>query len=626
MEKNCMKTGLSEMSYFFLKETVGRAMENYEIRRSQIEMLKACSKTISDGGILMAEAGTGTGKTFAYLIPSILSKKRAIISTRTINLQEQLVSKDLKFLSSLYSFDYAIAKGRSNYLCLRRLNAFRHESDEESVEYRNILIWVSKTEDGDIEDYGLKKPSIWVKVSSDPDACKGRKCGHFNQCFYFRARQKWDKAQILVANHALICLNAMIANDAKILPQADVLVIDEVHALDHVLSEYAGINLSKRGFENILNTILKVDERGVYKGILSKSPHLFQSVESIRAEMQLLWAAIKNHLKNRETIKQMGELKEFMNGISGKLDSLIYRIRTETTGLFKENDEIEIKAAIIKLRKFANELEAFSEGMDGFVRWAEIEENRIALRMAPIYPRDFVMNAIIPEYRSIILTSATLSAAGDFGFIENILGFEGADKITVPSPFDLRKQVKVEVKRGVNLQGEDGIERLAKVITEEASRKDGGILVLFTSKEVMNKTWGLTHERLLEIGFNPMIQGQLPSRTMVETMRESENSVIFGLDSFWEGVDVKGDSLKCLIITKLPFEVPSEPIAKARTEEIEKNGGSPFYEYSLPKAILKFRQGFGRLIRSKNDSGRVIICDERVETKPYGKRFTNSLF
>lgn len=322
----------------------------------------------------------------------------------------------------------------------------------------------------------------------------------------------------------------------------------------------------------------------------------------------------------------MGELKEFMKGISGRLDSLIYRIRTETTGLFKEDEEIEIKAAIIKLRKFANELEAFSEGMDGFVRWAEIEENRIALRMAPIYPRDFVMNAIIPEYRSIILTSATLSAAGDFEFIEKILGFEGAERITVPSPFDLRKQVKVNVERSINLQGGDGTERLAKVIIEEASKKDGGVLVLFTSKESMKKAWELTSESLREIGLNPMIQGELPNRVMVNTMRGSENSVIFGLDSFWEGVDVKGDSLKCLIITKLPFEVPSEPIAKARTEEIEKNGGNPFYEYSLPKAILKFKQGFGRLIRSKNDTGRVIICDDRIETKPYGKKFLKGLF
>jgi ATP-dependent DNA helicase DinG len=610
----------------FIKEKVKDAMPDFEARESQIRMMEACKRTIDLGGILMAEAGTGTGKTFAYIIPSMLSKKRTIISTKTINLQEQLVSKDLKFLSSLYSFDYAIAKGRNNYLCLRRLNAFRHESDEEAAEYRDILIWASKTEDGDIEGYGLKRPSIWAKVSSDPDACKNRECGHFNQCFYFRARQKWDKSQILVANHALICLNAMILNGSKILPQADVLVIDEGHALDHVVSEYAGISLSKKGVEKILNSLLKVDERGVYRGILSKSPHLFQPVESIRDEMQFLWITIRNQFKNREAISQLGELKEVMSGISGRLESLIYRIRTETTGLFKEDEEIEIKAAIIKLRKFAKEVEAFSKGMDGFVRWAEIEENRIALRMAPIYPRDFVINSIIPGYKSIILTSATLSAAGDFGFIERILGFKGAVKITVPSPFDLRKQVKVEVKRGINLQGQDGIKRLARVIIEEASRKDGGILVLFTSKEVMNKTWGLTHEGLLEIGFNPMIQGQMPNRAMVETMRASENSVIFGLDSFWEGVDVKGDSLKCLIITKLPFEVPSEPIVKARTEEIEKNGGNPFYEYSLPRAILKFKQGFGRLIRSKNDSGRVIICDERVETKSYGKKFIDSLF
>ena len=294
-------------------------------------------------------------------------------------------------------------------------------------------------------------------------------------------------------------------------------------------------------------------------------------------------------------------------------------------GLFKEDEELEIKASIIKLKTYADGLETLSEGMDGFVRWPEIEEKRIALRMSPIYPRDFIRENIIPEYNSVIVTSATLSVSGDFGFTEKILGLEDSKKLSVPSPFDLRNQVAMEIKKGINLLNGEGIERLAGVIIDEASKKDGGVLVLFTSRDVMKKTWELAAEKLRNLGLNPMIQGEMPNRAMLDIMREGKDSIIFGLDSFWEGVDVKGDSLKCLIITKLPFEVPTEPIVLARTEDIEKNGGNPFYEYSLPRAVLKFKQGFGRLIRLKTDKGRIIICDERIETKAYGKRFLESV-
>lgn len=246
--------------------------------------------------------------------------------------------------------------------------------------------------------------------------------------------------------------------------------------------------------------------------------------------------------------------------------------------------------------------------------------------MSPIYPRDFIIENIIPEYSSVIVTSATLSVSGDFGFTEKILGLEGSKELSVPSPFDLRNQVAMEIKKGINLLNGEGIEKLARVIIDEASNKDGGILVLFTSRDVMKKTWEVTAEELRNLELNPMMQGEMPNRTMLDIMRESEDGIIFGLDSFWEGVDIKGDALKCLIITKLPFEVPTEPIAAARTEDIKKHGGNPFYEYSLPRAVLKFKQGFGRLIRSSQDTGRVVICDDRIETMRYGRRFMESVF
>ncbi len=630
IDGNDIPSDLSRHAERFLTEAVGAAMENYELRQPQLEMMRACSKTLERGGTLLAEAGTGTGKTFAYLVPLMLSGKRALISTRTINLQEQIISKDLKFLSGLREFDYAIAKGRGNYLCLRRLNAFRAADETEGEEYAGLLRWAPKAKTGDREDCGLKRISIWDKVCSDSDACKGLQCGFFGKCFYFAARQKWEKAQIVVANHALVGINAMLAEDSKILPCADALIIDEAHALDHVLSEVAGITLSNRGFDYIMNKFLRLDERGTYRGLLAQSPHLFAAVENLRTEMGLLWVQVKGNLTHRVTIKGKFRFKDMMMDLSGSINNLIEQMKTGTTGLFQEDDELEMKAALIKLKAFADGMEAISEGplegTAGFVRWADIEDRRIALRMSPVYPRDFVTNSIVPEHQAMILTSATLSVSGDFGFITNVLGLEESERVAVPSPFDIRKQVAVEIKRGINLKTPGSIERLAEVIIAEASKKDGGVLVLFTSRDVMKKTWESALDELTDMELNPMIQGELPNSLMLEIMRESENSVIFGLDSFWEGVDVKGDALKCLIITKLPFEVPTEPIAKARTEEIDRRGGNSFYEYSVPRAVLKFKQGFGRLIRSRDDSGRVIICDERIETMAYGRKFLESIF
>ncbi|MBS1235155.1 MAG: helicase c2 [Nitrospirae bacterium] len=428
-----------------------------------------------------------------------------------------------------------------------------------------------------------------------------------------------------MANHALTALNSMMTDDARILPKAEVLVVDEGHGLDSVLCDQIGITLSARGIDYILNRLLKVDHRGVYKGLLAQSPGLFQPVESLRTEIGLFWVRVRSELSNREIIQGRFRISDMMQNLSDSMKSLISSIRTSAIGLFQEDEEIELKAALMKLSKSAEAMETFPEGMEGFVRWPEIEERRISLRMAPINPGAFVRQSVLPLYESIILTSATLSVSGNFHVTTRVLGLEASDTLTVPSPFDIRNQINVEIKQGINLRSEGSDAKLARVIIDEASKTEGGVLVLFTSRDVMKRTWDIASGELRTIGFNPMLQGELQNRLMLQIMRESENSVIFGLDSFWEGVDVKGDSLKSLIITKLPFEVPTEPMLIARTEEIRKAGGNPFTEYSLPRAVLKFKQGFGRLIRSKTDTGRVVICDERIRTMRYGKSFLESM-
>ena len=603
-------------------------MEHYEPRSCQIGMMEACARTVEQGGVLMAEAGTGTGKTFAYLLPIIISGKKAIVSTRTINLQEQLAHKDLRFLSSLVEVDYAVAKGRGNYLCLRRLNAFRPESDEEEIGYRHILQWASETATGDIEDFGVVRFSLWDRMSSDPDACKWKKCGHYGQCFYFSARRRWAAAQIIVANHSIVGINAMLPEDSRLFPDTEILVIDEGHALDHALTDQIGLNISNRVFDYVLNKLLKVSDKGTYKGLLSQSPNLFPAVESLRSEIELFWILLRRAHRDQEILRGTFELKESLLKLSDSILELIENMRSATSGLFEEDEELELRSAIIKLKALSEATEQFPEGLPDYIRWVEIEERRTALRMSPVYPRDFIINSILPAHESVIVTSATLSVSGDFRFYEHILGLESADKQTFPSPFNLAQQVEIDIRKGIDLRNDpQSIGRLSDVIIGAASRKDGGILVLFTSRDTMRKTWDVASSALRALGLVPMMQGEhIQNRAMLEIMRESGNAVIFGLDSFWEGVDIRGDALKCLIITKLPFEVPTEPITLARTEDIEKKGRNPFYEYSLPRAVIRFRQGFGRLIRSKTDTGRIIICDERIETKRYGKKFLESIY
>jgi ATP-dependent DNA helicase DinG len=622
------KISLAQASKEFLEKLVADVMCLYEPRDCQIDMMGECASVIENGGIIMAEAGTGTGKTFAYLVPIIISGKKAIISTRTINLQEQLAEKDLKFLSTIVDFEYSVAKGRGNYICLRRLNAFRQETDDEGDEYTDILRWVSKTSTGDIEDFGPARLTLWDRMNSDADACKWKKCGHFGQCFYFSARRKWETSQIIVANHAIVCIDAMLPDDFKLFPASEILVFDEGHALDSTLTDQTGLTISNRVCDYVLNKLLKVGEKGVYKGLLAQSPHLFPAVESLRNELELFWLMLRRAHMDQDIIRGEFELTGPLMKISEAMLELTDNIRATTIGLFEEDEEIELRAAMIKLKDIANAISQFPEGIPDYVRWIEIEEKRTALRMSPLYPRDFVSGSILPSHETVIITSATLSVAGDFSFNEYLLGLENSRKTAFPSPFNMANQTIVDIRRGIDLRnGPDAVYRLSDVIIEEASKKDGGVLVLFTSREVMRKTWEAAVSELRAMGLNPMLQGEkIKNRRMLDIMRESDNAVIFGLDSFWEGVDVRGEALKCLIITKLPFEVPTAPITLSRTEDIEKKGGNPFYEYSLPRAVIKFRQGFGRLIRSKTDTGRVIICDERIETKRYGRKFLESIY
>jgi len=360
--------------------------------------------------------------------------------------------------------------------------------------------WASETKTGDFEDYHQKNSSLIEQTCSDSDACRKSTCQYYRQCFYYRARAKWENAQILVVNHALLSINALMPDDSKILPAGDVLIVDEAHTLDNVLSSQIGITLSARRFESIMNKLLKLEERGVYRGLLAKSPHLFPVIESLRSEMGLFWLRVKEGLRDNEIINNSFPLRELMKDLAESIISCIDSIKASILGLFQEDEETELTAAMMKLHMFAFDMETFAPGMEGFVRWPELEDKKTALRMIPVYPKDFVAANIVPAYETIILTSATLSVNNDFSLITDTLGLAGATTRTFSSPFDMQKQVSIEIKRGINLLGNgEGIEKLAETILDEAAKKDGGILVLFTSRKVMDKTWDMVFEDLMQM-------------------------------------------------------------------------------------------------------------------------------
>ncbi|MBI5102096.1 MAG: ATP-dependent DNA helicase, partial [Nitrospirae bacterium] len=403
------KQGLQAEAEGFLLDSVLPALPGSEARASQRAMAQACCRTIEDGGVLMVEAGTGTGKTFAYLIPLVLSGEKAIISTKTKNLQEQLVAKDLAFLSSLKKFSYSMAKGRSNYLCLRRLRSFGPQNEGDAAGHRALTAWADETQTGDFEELRLQRSPIHDRVCSDGDACRKMKCRFQRDCFYYKARQRWESSRIVVVNHALLAVNSMMPEDSKILPRADALVIDEAHSLDGVLSDQIGINLSRQRAEKILSRLLRPDERGVYKGLLAASPGLHAPFESLREEIGLFWTRVSFDLRNRTAIKEPFALEGRMRELAGSIRAFVKEIKGAAIGLFEEDEEVELGGAMLKLGAFADEMEVLAGGGEGSVRWPEIEEKRIGLRMVPMFPTDFMRDNIVAGYRSLILTSATLS-------------------------------------------------------------------------------------------------------------------------------------------------------------------------------------------------------------------------
>ena len=626
---------------------VAQKFPRYEYREEQVRMAEEIERCISEEKNLVVEAGTGVGKSFAYLVPLIdyinQTKERAVVSTYTIALQEQLAEKDIPSLQKIipFSFNVALAKGRTNYLCLRRL-ARTSETQGELFEKKNefqelalIKEWSTVTGEGTLSEIPhLPSSKVWDKVCCQRDNCLGKRCPYQEKCFFKRARKKLYQANLFIINHHLFFSDlALRIEKQNILPPYKIAVLDEAHSLERVASHHLGMEVSNFRVSYLLNSLShpKKEFWGGFLTALNLKEETFHYLEEVKEDARLFFREIEDWIKKGES-KRIKTPNFVENRISLHLTEIAKILAKRKTISRSKEEEVEIIAYIKRCLNLSSEIRIIlKQSLKEYVYWAELRKrkkyNRIALFSSPINVAAHLQEHLFKEIKPIIMTSATLTVNNSFNFLKERTGLRETRELLLGSPFDYEKQVKLYLCQGMPSQTEKEYEQ---VLTEKIKHylllTGGKAFVLFTNYKVMQKVYRKLSSFLTKRGINSFLQGDgMPRHKMLEAFKEDINSVLFGTETFWMGVDVSGESLSNVIITKLPFSVPDHPLIEARIERIEERNGNAFLEYSLPEAIIKLRQGFGRLIRNKTDKGIVVILDSRVLTKFYGKSFLSSL-
>lgn len=643
---------VSELDWFFSDNgPAAQELEGYRLRPQQLEMAHAVSSAMSNRRHLVVEAGTGVGKSLGYLVPAVLEAiangRRVLVSTQTLSLQDQLIQKDIPWLEKVLPgrFVAEVAKGRSNYVAPRRLEMASAGAEDSGADLEiadqlrriKYALRKPKAEGTRQEIFPVPTYDVWEQVQSEHGNCLGKACSHFDDdCPYHVARRRLQDADLIVVNHSLYLSDlALRAKGAKILPDHDVVIFDEAHNLESVALDHFGSRLTRRMVRLLLMRLHRRHKGMGFLQYVSNSEPARRLCSDVEDAADVFFDSVSRFCGGQQGSREIADENQIQDCLSPVLRDLAAELSDLKLDCGSAEQESEFQSYITRLDGMVDALEVIlrPNGREGVsVHWAE-SMNRgksVSIQSKPLKVNETLKSLLFERVSTVILTSATLATGRQNGldFVAKSLGAVDSERLQLGSPFDYQANVRLRVPTWLNepSKDEDYEERCANAVLNYVERSQGGAFILFTSYDFMNKIRDRIFSRLNDLGYPVFVQGEeMPRAMMVKAFQESSHSVLFGTDSFWQGVDVKGDKLRLVIIARLPFSVPSAPLQRARAKLVEAEGGNSFRDLSLPEAIIRFKQGFGRLVRTETDKGTVVVLDTRIKTKFYGRAFLDAI-